>query len=58
MSSNIAARVRVHKQTWPELYCPNPRCLWRVKRDEQHDTPCPKHMTEQGSLRTQTEAQK
>lgn len=40
---NPAKQTRIHKQTWPELYCPNDKCLWRVKRDGKPDTPCPKH---------------
>jgi len=40
--AQVAKRVRLHKQTWPELYCPT--CLWRVKHDGRPDTPCPKHM--------------
>ena len=41
--ASVAAKVRQHKQTWPELYCRVPSCLWRVKHDGRPDTPCRKH---------------
>jgi hypothetical protein len=27
---NVAAKVRKAKEKSPELYCSDPRCLWRV----------------------------
>jgi hypothetical protein len=39
----VAKRAREHKATWPELYCSEPACLWRVKHDGRPDTPCRKH---------------
>lgn len=41
---NTAQKVREHKQTWPEMYCTNRACLWRVKHNGRPDTPCPRHM--------------
>jgi hypothetical protein len=38
-----AETVRNHKETWPELYCPNRDCLWRIVVSGRPDNPCPKH---------------
>ena len=40
---STAAKVREHKETWPELYCHVKNCLWRVKHTGGPDTPCRKH---------------
>ena len=39
----IAAKVRLEKETHPERFCADRACLWRVKRRDAPDTPCPKH---------------
>ena len=33
-----AAKVAAHKEAHPELYCPEPRCLWRTGGGR-----CPRH---------------
>jgi hypothetical protein len=35
---SVAKRVREQKDTRPELFCAEPRCLWRLS-----SAPCPKH---------------
>lgn len=40
--SAIAAKVRQHKESNPELYCRVPSCLWRIK-SFRGDEPCRKH---------------
>ena len=44
VEENVAGDVRKSKEKNPENYCPNPKCLWRVKTREG-DKPCPKHMS-------------
>lgn len=34
----VAKKVRENKEKHPELYCPNPKCLWRTGGG-----PCPRH---------------
>ena len=34
----VAGRVRRSKEAYPERYCADPRCLWRLSSG-----PCPKH---------------
>jgi hypothetical protein len=36
--STTAKKVRVDKESHPERYCEDSRCLWRVSSG-----PCPKH---------------
>jgi hypothetical protein len=43
VEENVAGDVRKSKEKNPENYCPNPKCLWRVKTRDG-DKPCPKHM--------------
>jgi hypothetical protein len=40
---STAMKVRQAKEKTPENYCPNSKCLWRVKTRDG-DKPCPKHM--------------
>lgn len=45
----VAAGVRALKERSPSDFCPNPRCLWRVRKyhgltDSYVEVPCPKHM--------------
>lgn len=42
MHDSVAKRVRERKEKHPHLYCPHPRCLWRLSSG-----PCPKHMKEE-----------
>lgn len=39
---NVAASVRERKERHPELYCADPRCLWRTV-NQAGVSPCPKH---------------
>ena len=39
---NTAKITREHKAMQPELYCPNARCLFRVRARTGY-RPCPKH---------------
>lgn len=39
---SIAAQVREQKMAHPEMYCAEPRCLFRI-RTRHGVTPCPKH---------------
>jgi hypothetical protein len=43
VDENTAMKVRLAKEKNPENYCPDKKCLWRVKT-AQGDKPCPKHM--------------
>jgi hypothetical protein len=40
--SNVAADVRRHKARYPELYCANPLCLWRIVTS-RGPNPCKNH---------------
>lgn len=40
--ANVAADVRKHKETHPELYCAHPRCLWRIVTN-RGPNPCRNH---------------
>ena len=41
----IAAKVRLEKEKYPERFCTDKKCLWRIwTRDGAK--PCPKHMNE------------
>jgi hypothetical protein len=44
VEENVAGDVRKRKEKNPGDYCPNPKCLWKVKTREG-DKPCPKHMS-------------
>jgi hypothetical protein len=48
---STAAKVAEQKRMCPQFYCPEPRCLWRVKHTGSKDTPCPRH-----SIRTVRDA--
>lgn len=39
LRGQVAAKVRADKAAHPERYCPNPRCLWRLRAGEA----CPRH---------------
>jgi hypothetical protein len=39
---NTAAKVRHEKEQYPERFCPDKRCLWRIWTREGAK-PCPKH---------------
>lgn len=42
----VAAKVRAYKEKHPELYCPDPKCLWRVVTSYgRKPNPCPRHMS-------------
>lgn len=45
----IAAKVRLEKERYPERFCADKRCLWRVVHwrgvTVKRITPCPKHMS-------------
>jgi len=43
--ASVAKTIREQKDRYPEKFCPEPRCLWRIwTRDGAK--PCPKHMNE------------
>lgn len=50
----VAAGVRRQKEAHPELFCRDPRCLWRsvlVTRDKRVvNRPCPKHETREAEV--------
>lgn len=39
----VAAKVRAHKESNPELYCPIRNCLWRIVDRKGNYVPCGKH---------------
>lgn len=41
----IAAKVRLEKEAHPARFCPDKRCLWRIRRADDWKvlSPCPKH---------------
>ena len=41
----IAAKVHLEKDKYPERFCPDKQCLWRVWT-RSGAKPCPKHMRE------------
>lgn len=44
MSHNsVAASVRQSKEKHPELFCADPKCLWRVVKRNGKSDPCRKH---------------
>lgn len=45
----IAAKVRIEKEKFPERFCHDPRCLWRIWTREG-TKPCPKHMRPSSSI--------
>ncbi len=41
--ASTAKKVRELKEKSPELFCKNPKCLWRVKVEGRQDNPCRNH---------------
>jgi hypothetical protein len=41
---SVAAAVRRAKEKDADAFCPNRRCLWRVRQRDGSRVPCPKHM--------------
>lgn len=41
---SVAAKVRKAKSAFPERYCPNKTCLWRLVDWKGNPSPCPRHM--------------
>lgn len=43
---NPAQATRIEKEKHPERFCPDKKCLWRIRRlcMTPLESPCPKHM--------------
>jgi hypothetical protein len=40
--ANVAQKCRIEKEAHPELYCQNPKCLWRIVTS-RGPNPCRNH---------------
>jgi hypothetical protein len=47
---SVAVFVREEKERYPDRFCYNRKCLWRVVHRDGKLTPCPKHPDQRHEL--------